>query len=296
MYTAITQNKVKTVVLMIGFVVFIVAFGWILSLAFNRPGLLVFLSVFAIVYAIFSYYSGARMALALSGAQPIVKADAPELYRVVENLSITAGLPTPDIYIIDDPAPNAFATGRDPNHAHVAVTRGLLAMMNETELEGVIAHEMSHVGNYDIRLMAVVLALVTVVSLISHWFLRMSFFGDSDSGGDNNGALMIVGLIAAVVAPLVAMMLQLAVSRKREFLADATGALLTRYPEGLASALEKIATYTKPMEHASTATAHLFISSPLGNRGIGGAIASLFSTHPPIDERVARLHKMEQAV
>lgn len=296
MYSAITQNKVKTVVIMVGFVLFIAGLGWILSLAFNRPGLLIFLAIFALVYAMFSYFSGAKMALALSGAEPITKPDAPQLYRVVENLAITAGLPTPAIYIIDDPAPNAFATGRDPAHAYVAVTRGLLAMMDEPELEGVIAHELSHVGNYDIRLMAIVLALVTVVSLVSHMLLRMTFWGglgdDNDSGGGNQ-VMLLVGLIAALIAPLIAMLLQLAVSRRREYLADASGALLTRYPEGLASALEKIGTYAKPMEHASTATAHLFIANPLGGKGIGGAIAGLFSTHPPIDDRIARLETME---
>jgi heat shock protein HtpX len=251
---------------------------------------------FAIAYAVFSYFSGAKMALALSGAEPIAKSDAPELYRTVENLAIAAGLPTPAIYIIDDPAPNAFATGRDPSHAHVAVTRGLLTIMDDQELEGVIAHELSHVGNYDIRLMAVVLALVTVVSLISHFFMRVSFWGGDDNNNNNQFA-MIVGLVAALVAPLVAMLLQLAVSRKREYLADASGALLTRYPEGLASALEKISTYSKPMQHASTATAHLFIASPLaGSKGLGGSIAGLFSTHPPIDERIARLEAMEQTV
>jgi len=296
MYSAITQNKVKTIGIMALFVVFMTGLGWILSRALGRPGLLVVLAVFAVIYSIFSYFGAAKMALGLSGAEPITKADAPELYRIVENLSIAAGLPTPAIYIIDDAAPNAFATGRDPQHAYVAVTRGLLAMMDETELEGVIAHELSHVGNYDIRLMAIVLALVTVVSLVSHFFLRISFFGGGRDNNDSNGIFMILGIVAAIIAPLIAFLLQLAVSRKREFLADASGALLTRYPEGLASALEKIATYSRPMQHASTATAHLFIANPLGSQGVGGAIAGLFSTHPPIDERVKRLHGMESKV
>ncbi len=296
MYSAITQNKVKTVLLMLGFVLFIGLLGWILAMAWQRPGLLFVVGGFAIAYAVFSYFSGAKMALALSGAEPIEKRDAPELYRTVENLAITAGLPTPAIYIIDDPAPNAFATGRDPNHAYVTVTRGLLSMMDDQELEGVIAHELSHVGNYDIRLMAVVLALVTVVSLISHFFMRMTIWGDNDND-NNNQIMVIVGLVAALIAPLIALLLQLAVSRKREYLADASGALLTRYPEGLASALEKISTYAKPMEHASTATAHLFIASPLGGgKGLGGTIAGLFSTHPPIDDRIAKLDAMEKTV
>ena len=300
MYSAITQNKIKTLGIIATFIVFITALGWVLSKAYGQPGLLVFLAIFAVAYSLFSYFGAAKMALGLSGAEPIEKADAPELYRIVENLAITAGLPTPKVYIIEDAAPNAFATGRDPQHAYVAVTRGLLAMMDETELEGVIAHEMSHVGNYDIRLMAIVLALVTVVSLVSHFFLRMTFFGgfgnrDNNEGG-NNGVFLIIGLVAAIIAPLVAMLLQLAVSRKREFLADASGALLTRYPEGLASALEKIATYTRPMKHASTATAHLYFANPLGGQGVSGAIANLFSTHPPIDERIKRLSAMENKV
>jgi len=301
MYSAITQNKVKTLGIMALFVAFIAALGWVLSKAYGNPGILVFLAIFAVGYSIFSYFGAARMALGLSGAEPIQKSDAPQLYRIVENLAITAGLPTPKVYIIDDPAPNAFATGRDPQHAYVAVTRGLLAMMDETELEGVIAHEMSHVGNYDIRLMAIVLALVTVVSLVSHFFLRMTFFGgfgNRDSNEGNAGPIfLVIGLVAAIIAPLVAFLLQLAVSRKREFLADASGALLTRYPEGLASALEKIATYSRPMQHASTATAHLYIANPLGSGGgISSSISNLFSTHPPIDERIKRLENMETKV
>lgn len=296
MYSAITQNKVKTAGIIVGFIAFMAALGWILSKALGRPGLLVVLVIFALIYSVFSYFAAATMALALSGAQPIEKHDAPELYRAVENLSIAAGLPTPQIYIIDDPAPNAFATGRDPAHAYVAVTRGLLAMMDQTELEGVIGHELSHVGNYDIRLMAVVLAMVTVVSLVSNMFLRISFFGGDDNDSGNSGVFAIIGIVAALVAPFVAALLQLAVSRRREYLADASGALLTRYPEGLASALEKIATYSKPMQRASTATAHLYIANPLGSKGIGGAIAGLFSTHPPIDERIKRLQTMEAKV
>ena len=300
MYSAISQNKLKTIILIIGFIAFMAVFGWILDRSFASTGLFVAVVAFAVIYAGISYFFAAKMALALSSAKPVAKADEPTLYRVVENLAITAGLPTPQIYLIDDAAPNAFATGRDPAHAYVAVTSGLLAMMNEEELQGVIAHELSHVGNYDIRLMAIVLALVSIVSLVSHFFLRMTFWGGgrrSNNGGDEaSGLFLVIGLVAAIVAPLVAALLQLAVSRRREYLADASGALLTRYPEGLASALTKIGTYSRPMQHASTATAHLFIANPLGSQGVGGRIAGLFSTHPPLGDRIARLEAMEKTV
>lgn len=300
MYSAISRNKAKTIAIMIGFVVFMAAFGFILDRAFASTGLFVAVVVFAVIYSIVSYFMAAKLALALSGAKPVAKADAPDLYRIVENLAITAGLPTPKIYLIDDAAPNAFATGRDPAHAYVAVTSGLLAMMDKEELEGVIAHELSHVGNYDIRLMAIVLALVSVVSLVSHFFLRMTFWGGnrrSNNQDEAGGLFLVIGLVAAIIAPIVATLIQLAVSRRREYLADASGALLTRYPDGLASALTKIGTYARPMQHASTATAHLFIANPLGNAsGLGGRIAGLFSTHPPITDRIQRLEAMERTV
>ncbi len=300
MYSAISRNKSRTILLMVGFVAFMAVVGFVLDRAFASTGLFVGVVVFAIIYSIASYFMAAKLALALSSAKPVAKADQPELYRVVENLAIAAGLPTPQIYLIDDAAPNAFATGRDPAHAYVAVTSGLLAMMDKEELEGVIAHELSHVGNYDIRLMAIVIALVSIVSLVSHFFLRMTFWGGNRRGNNQDeagGLFLIIGLVAAILAPIVATLVQLAVSRRREYLADAAGALLTRYPDGLASALTKIGTYSRPMQHASTATAHLFIANPLGNgRGIGGRIAGLFSTHPPIGDRIKRLEEMERTV
>ncbi len=296
MYTQISQNKRKTVFLIVGFVFFIFVFSQIMSRATGSPGLVLVMTIFALVYAFISYYASARIALAISGARPVTKAQAPQLYRAVENLAITAGLPMPQVYIIQDPAPNAFATGRDPNHAAIAVSAGLLEIMDDNELEGVIAHELSHIGNYDIRVMGLVIALVTIISLLSDFFLRFSLFsgGDDDEGGSNI-VFVIIGIAASLVAPLVAALMQLAVSRRREYLADASGVMLTRYPEGLASALAKIGTYSKPMKHANTANAHLFIANPLGGKGVGNAIAKLFSTHPPIEDRIAKLKAMESA-
>lgn len=295
MYSQIAANKRNTVILMIAFVLAVWGLGWVMSRALGSPGMVVGMVVFAVAYAIFGYYASAKIALALSGAKPIAKKDAPELYRTVENLAITGGLPMPQVYIIQDPAPNAFATGRDPKHAVVAVTTGLMEMLDDSELEGVIAHELSHVGNYDIRLMAMVIVLVTIISLLSDFFLRMTFWGGGGDDEDNSnaGIFAVVGLVLAIVAPIVAALMQLAVSRKREFLADASGALLTRYPQGLAGALAKIGAYNKPMRHASTATAHLFFANPLSGRGVGRGIAQLFSTHPPVEERIKRLTEME---
>jgi heat shock protein HtpX len=277
---------------MAGFVVFIGFLGWVLSQWLGRPSLTITMLVVAIIYALVGYFASARIALAISGAKPVEKRQAPELYRLVENLSIAAGLPMPKLYIIDDAAPNAFATGRDPQHAVVAVTTGILERLDDVELEGVLAHELSHVGNYDIRLMSIVIVLVTVVSLISDWFLHLTFWGGGGDDDDSspNPVMAIAGFALLLVAPLVAMLLQLAVSRRREYLADASGALLTRYPDGLASALAKIAAYNAPMKHASSATAHLFIANPL----TGKRAANWFSTHPPIEDRIARLTQMTE--
>ena len=226
----------------------------------------------------------------MSGAKEIQKSDAPELFRLVENLSITAGLPMPKVYIVDDPSPNAFATGRDPEHAVVAVTTGILATLNKTELEGVLAHEMSHVGNFDIRFMALVVALAAVVSIISDLLLRLSFWGGGgdDESPSGNIIFLVLSIVGALLAPLVAAVIQAAVSRQREYLADSSGALLTRYPEGLASALEKISSSDIPMTKANSATAPLYIANPLKGR----SFARLFDTHPPIEERVKRLRAM----
>ena len=299
MYSQIAANKRRSFFLLVGFVLLVGALGYVLSYAFGRPGFFVPTLIFAVVYAAISYFASAKIALAMSGAKPVEKKDAPELYRVVENLSITAGLPMPKVYIIDDPSPNAFATGRDPNHAVVAVTTGILALLEKDELEGVIAHELSHVGNYDIRFMALVVALVSVVALLSDLFLRLSFWsswGDDDDNGGSNPLMLAVGIIGALLAPLVASLVQLAISRRREYLADASGALLTRYPEGLAKALAKISQDPQGLQHVNSATAPLYISNPLKGRkggGFGQTLANLFSTHPPTEERIRRLREME---
>ena len=291
MYTQIARNKRLSLVLVAAFVVVIGALGFVISEAFGRPTFIVPIFVASIIYAGISYFASAKIAVAMSGAKEIQKADAPELYRTVENLAIAGGLATPKIYIIDDPSPNAFATGRDPEHAIVAVTSGLLSMMDKTELEGVIAHELSHVRNYDIRFMAIVVALVAVVSLVSDLFLRLTFWGGlgDEEENNNNQLFIILGIAGAILAPIVAALVQLAVSRQREYLADSSGALLTRYPDGLASALAKIGNYNKPMQHATSATAHLYIANPLKGRSLAG----LFDTHPPIEERIKRLEAMD---
>lgn len=293
MYSQIASNKRRSLFLVIGFVLFIAALDYVMARALGQTNLTVPILVGAVLYAGISYFFSAQMALAMSGAREVAKKDAPELYRIVENLTIAGGLPMPKVYIIDDPSPNAFATGRDPQHAVVAVTTGILELLTKTELEGVIAHELSHVGNYDIRFMGVVMALVSVVAIISDLFLRLSFWGgggdDEEGGGSNNQLFLILGIIGAILAPLVAAMIQFAVSRQREYLADSSGALLTRYPEGLARALEKIGGHSQPMRRATSATAPLYISNPLKGRSMAG----LFDTHPPIAERVKRLREME---
>ena len=299
LWTQVDSNKRRSAVLISFFVVLVIALGWLISYVYNSPAILVIAVIIALVQALLSYYSGDKIVLATSGAQEIQKKDNPTLWNVVENLSITSGLPMPKVYIIPDSAPNAFATGRDPEHASVAVTAGLLEVLDKNELSGVIAHEMSHVGNFDIRLATIVAILVGVIAIVSDIFVRSRIFGfGRRDSRDNNGGqlLMILAIVAAILAPLVATIVQLAISRKREFLADADGALLTRYPEGLASALEKISRYKKPMEHVSTATSHLYISNPLG----GGDetkeqsfFAKIFSTHPPIAERVKILRQMD---
>ena len=288
MYSIIAANKRKTILLMMVFVLLVGLISYGFSLYFGDDGIVVYALSFSVIYALISYFASARIALSMSGAQPIAKKDAPELYRAVENLAITAGLPMPQVYIIDDVAPNAFATGRDPKDSYVAVTSGLLEIMDKKELEGVLAHELSHVGNYDIRVMAITAALVSVIAIMSDILIRMSIWGGDDD--NNNSFGIFIAIAMAIITPLIAMLVQLAVSRKREFLADASGAQLTRYPEGLASALRKLEAYGKPMKRASSATSHLFISNPLGKKGIA---SSLLSTHPPIAERIANLEHME---
>ncbi len=286
MYSEIAGNKRKTVFIMAFFVLFVGLIGWVFGLYTGRPAITPYVLIAAGIYALISYYSASKLALAVNGAKPIAKKDNPRLYRIVENLAITDGLPTPKIYIMNDPAPNAFATGRKPDNSSVCVTSGLLEIMNDQELEGVLAHEMGHVKNYDIRVSMVAFAMVAVVAIIADIMLRMAWFGDDDREG--NQIFFILGIAAAIVAPIIATLIQLAVSRKREFLADATGALTTRYPEGLASALEKIEKTGSVLKKQNTATAHFFFANPLR----GHSVSNLFSTHPPIKERIARLQQM----
>lgn len=297
-YTEISRNKRRTVLLIGLFLIFIILVAWVFSRALGMSWILPAAVIFAVFQAFASYYWSDKITLAISGARPVEKKDAPMLYRTVENLSITAGLPMPKIYVISDPAPNAFATGRDPKHSALAVTTGLLDKLDKPEFEGVIAHEMSHIGNYDIRLMMVIVVLVGVVVLLSDWFLRFTFFGGRDRDNDSGqlGAILgLIGIILALLSPLFATIIQLALSRKREYLADADGALLTRYPEGLARALEKIKDDSEPLLRANKATAHLYIANPLkelkGTRR--GWFAGLFDTHPPIDERIKKLRGLE---
>lgn len=290
MYSNIAANKRKTVLLMGGFIAFVVAICWVLAQMYGDGSYAIFYGglIGATCYALITYYSGSKMALAVNGAHQIQKSDDPRLWRIVENLSITDGLPMPKVYIIDDPSPNAFATGRDPKSSAVCATSGLLAMMDDNELQGVFAHEMGHIKNYDIRVSMVAFALTVVISLLADIILRMTWFRNSDSRNENNNFTLLLGLVAAILAPLVAALIQAAISRQREYLADATGALTTRYPEGLASALEKIAAYGKPLKRQNTSTAHLFFTNPLKAKGF----STLFSTHPPIQDRIARLRQM----
>ncbi len=288
MYSQIAANKRKTVYIMLGFIAIIAGLGWLFGEYFgDAPTITIGVLIGAVMYTLIAYYAGSKTALAVNGAHEISKKDNPRLYRIVENLAITEGLPMPKVYIMDDPAPNAFATGRDPEHASVAATTGLLDIMTDAELEGVMAHELGHVKNYDIRVSMIVFALVAVISLLADVMLRMTFWG-SGNRNNNNQLFLIMGIVAAIVAPLIATMIQLAVSRRREYLADATGALTTRYPEGLASALEKIGKYGRPAKNQNSSTAHLFFANPLKS----GGVASLFSTHPPIEERVKKLRSM----
>lgn len=296
MYSAIAKNKRNTVVILFFFLVLIGGLGLVANYFYAPPGnysIAIAVVVGAVLYAWFQYFMATRQALSMAGAIEIQKRDDPRLYRVIENLSIATGTPMPKVYIVNDPAPNAFATGRDPEHAVVAATTGLLELMDDAELEGVMAHELGHVRNYDIRVSMVVYGLVVAVGLISDILLRIAFFGGgrNRSSNSNNGAGMIllaVGLVAAVVAPIVASLVQLAVSRQREYLADATGALTTRHPDALASALEKLEAYGQPLRKQNSSMAHLWIADPLKK----GAFERLFSTHPPIADRVARLEKM----
>jgi len=292
MYNEITANKRKTWLLIFLFFVVIGALGYFIDWYYSSSGFLFFAGIFAIIMALVSYYSGDKIALATHGARQISATDNAYVYRLVENLAITGGLPMPKVYLIPDPSRNAFATGRDPQHASIAITTGLVEALENEELEGVIAHELSHVKNYDIRVMTLVIVMVGFISLIADWFLRANLFGGRRRSSNNNagGILMIIGLVLIILSPLIARLIQFAVSRKREFLADASGALLTRYPEGLARALEKIAVSPTKLAKRNHATAHLFIANPFGS--VGKRASTLFSTHPPVEERVAKLRAM----
>src|ERR1700712_693596 len=286
MYKAIAANKRNTVIILVLFVIIIGGLGWLAGSIYKSYGLTIFILVFAIGFAIFQYFFAASQAVMQSGAIEIQKSDNPRLWRVVENLCITTGMEMPKVYIINDQAPNAFATGRDPKHSVVAVTTGLLDIMTDSELEGVMAHEMGHVQNYDIRVSLIVYGLVVAVGLIADMFFRMAFFGRGNN--NNNPLVLVLGLVAAVIAPIIATVVQLAVSRQREYLADATSAMTTRHPDALASALEKLEAYGKPMQKQTTSMAHMWIADPLRP----GLINRLFATHPPIPDRIARLEKM----
>lgn len=291
LYSHQGQNIRKTWLLMSIFLIILIFIGFIFSRVYNNPSILYFFVIFSISMNIVSYWYSDKIALSLAKAHPATREKYFDFYTIVENLAITAGLPMPKIYIIEDSAPNAFATGRNKNHAVIAVTTGLLTIMNKNELEGVVAHEMSHIGNRDMLLMTVAVVLVGLISIISDMLVRMSFFGggrDNDREG-GNAIMLVVGLLAAILAPIAATLLQLSISRKREFLADASASLLTRYPEGLASALEKISAHGKPMKTQSSAISHLYISSPSGSGKFAKKVGNLFSTHPPVEERIKRL-------
>lgn len=274
---------------MLFFLVLLWGLGYLIGKATGNPGLLFFIGLFSIGYSLISYFAGSKMALAVNHAKEISKADNPRLWRIVENLAITEGLPMPKVYIMQDPAPNAFATGRKPDKAYVCATTGLLEMMDDQELEGVMAHEMGHIKNYDIRVTTIAFALVGVISMIADFFLHFSFFGGSRNDNEGDSRLAILALLAAIIIPITATLIQLAISRRREFLADATGAMATRYPEGLASALSKIGQYGSALKRPNTSTAHMFFANPLSKK----SLLNLLSTHPPVEQRIANLRKME---
>lgn len=289
LYTQQSKNVTRTWILMTTFFVIIIALGFVFSQIYGNPNILYAFFAFSVIMNIVAYWKSDKIALAASGAVPADPVKYLELHRIVENLAITAGLPKPRVYIINDAAPNAFATGRNSTHAAVAFTTGLLSILDRSELEGVAAHELSHVGNRDILVSTVAVVLAGFVSLVADMFIRSQIFGggrDNDSRGGN--VLMIVGIILAILAPIFAMLIQLAISRKREYLADASGALLTRYPEGLANALRKIHSYSQPMQKTHDATAHLFIANPFGPKRMRG-LHKFFMTHPPVEDRVKAL-------
>lgn len=293
MYSQIDSNKQKSWILIALFIGLLALVGYVYGYVTDTGsfGLIIAL-IISVSWSLISWFAGSNLALWSTGAHELKeRSQFPDLWNVVENLAITAGMPMPRVYIVDDPSPNAFATGRDPQHATVAVTTGLLKVLNRTELEGVMSHELSHIKNYDTRVMVLVAALVGVLVMLGDWMVHGSLFRRRDREGGGSGWLMLIGILFILLSPLIGQLIQLAISRRREYLADASGALLTRYPEGLASALEKIKAYAVPMQDISKATNHLWISDPTA-KSIGQKVSGLFSTHPPIDERIQILRSM----
>lgn len=292
-YNQADKNARLTWIYISGFLIFVIAIGYVFAAALNNSAILVVAVLFSVLMSFASYWWSDKIVLSMSGAREVTRENAREIYNIVENLCITAGLPVPKIYIINDPAPNAFATGRDAEHAVVCLTSGIIEKLDKTELEGVVAHELSHIGNRDILLSTVIVVLVGFVALMAGWFRNWNFWGGRRSNDREEGQLglilMIAAILLSILAPIAAMLIQLAISRKREFLADADGALLTRYPEGLALALEKISDDPNQLRHANQATAHLFITNPFK----GKKVSNLFQTHPPIAERVKALRAMD---
>ena len=291
MYKAIAANKRNTVLIMAVFVGLITAIGWVVSYFYGNTSVTTWVLIGALMYALIQYFAAGSLAVAMTGAQQIEKKDDPRLYRTVENLSITLGIPMPKVYIIDDRSPNAFATGRNPQHAIVAATTGLLDLMNDRELAAVMAHEMGHVQNYDIRVSMIAFGLVSAIGILSDIVMRMLFFGDNRRENNSNPLVLVVGIVVVVLAPIIAAIVQMAISRQREYLADATGAMTTRDSAGMESALQKLLEFGRPMQKQSSATAQLFISNPLRP----GFFANLFSSHPPLEDRINRLrHNAEK--
>jgi heat shock protein HtpX len=293
LYTHSDRNTRLTWLYITGFLVFVIGVGYVFAGAMNNSLILYIAVAFSVLMSFASYWWSDKIVLSMSGAKEVTRDNARELFRLVENLSIASGLPMPRLYIIEDSAPNAFATGRDPKHGVICVTTGLLAKLDKAELEGVLAHELSHIGNRDILLSTVVVVLVGFVTLLADWFRHWAFFSRGDSESSNNQfrvILMVAAVVLSILAPIAAIIMQLAISRKREFLADADGALLTRHPEGLARALEKISADREPLEAANRATAHLYISNPFKGKNI----TNLFMTHPPIEKRIAALRGLEK--
>jgi heat shock protein HtpX len=294
LYQQRSSNVSRTWILITGFLVVVTLVGYLISVYYGDPTITIIAFIVALFTNVYAYWASDTLVLSLNHARPAKREEFFDFYTVTENLAITAGLPKPKLYVIDDPAPNAFATGRDEDHAVVCATTGLLSMLDRSELEGVIAHELSHIKNRDMLLMTVAVVLAGFVAMAADLFLRMSYWGGgrSDDRDNGNALIMVLAIVGIILAPIAAKLIQLAISRRREFLADASGALLTRYPEGLASALRKIGGYASPMRHANLATAHLFIGDPFGatkRAGSAAWIEKLFSTHPPIGERIQAL-------